>query len=84
MSRKLLSWRFKIQSSILPDELVGSGNKRMENQFFSNDSDLLFLSGGVKIDIKQFELELSVADSHLGSSDNRKQTVVKFGAGFFF
>lgn len=56
-------------------------NNRIEDIFQTTAEDWLFLNCGMKIAIKKLMMEISIADSHLGSSENHKQTIIKFGTG---
>ncbi len=72
---------FNITSTFTTSIGIYYTNNQTISDFFRVESDLLFLNGGLKIDIKKLTLEMSIADSHLGSSENREQTIVKFGTG---
>jgi len=44
----------------------------------------VYLMAGGTVHIKDVSIELTFADSHLFSSENRKQTLVKAGIGYSF
>ncbi len=62
-------------------------NRTYNNRsIFINTDDLsaVYITGGLVINWKRYELEFSIADSHLFSDDWRKQTIGKLGIGLEF
>lgn len=61
---------------------AGFYTTRQERKDFSDfDNDAFFMSAGILANFKPLRVELSVADSHLASSDNREQTIARLGLG---
>lgn len=71
----------------LPSEQLslsaGFYSTRMEsNTPDSPDNNALFISAAALVKVKSAAIEIMLADSHLFSSDLRKQTLVRLGLGF--
>lgn len=69
-------------SHLAPTWTLSAGFYRSHFRYkYSANSDhpALFLAVGLVYALKNLKLELAVADSHLGSDDERKQTIGKFG-----
>jgi hypothetical protein len=49
---------------------------------FAGNLDAFYLSAGMIARLKMFELQFALADSHLSSAEDRRQTVGKLGIGF--
>lgn len=61
---------------------AGFYTTRQERKDVSDfDNDAFFMSAGILANFKPLRIELSVADSHLASADNREQTLARLGLG---
>jgi hypothetical protein len=77
---------YKINEVVLTSFGFYFTDYRYENNYYDLDGKFytVFLTGGLKININRFSIDLALADSHLFSGDYTKQTIGKLALGINF
>jgi hypothetical protein len=61
-----------------------STGRQLKQDFFGTNGNTFFLTAGLKINLDNFDIDFSIADSHLLSGKLYSQTIGKISAGFSF